>query len=267
MPSNQNNSLAQAPPESIFSKRFNGQVALVTGGARRVGAVIARTLASAGYSLAIHANRSLAEAQELAGELTAAGSPSIALAANIVDEQAVAKTIADVHQHFGRIDALVNCAAIWKAKKLEDVTASDVREHFDVNTLGTFLFCQHVGQIMVAQSSGGAIVNIGDWAIARPYLQHAAYFASKGAIPTLTRTFAIELAARNPRVRVNAVLPGPVLIPADISARERSEAIQGTLLKREGNPQQVADAVLFLLANDFITGVSLPVDGGRSICS
>jgi pteridine reductase len=240
-------------------------VALVTGGGRRVGAVIVRTLAAAGYRVAIHANRSLAEAQTLADELTAAGNQAIALVADVRDEAAVKKVVADTHSHFKRIDALVNCAAIWKPRRLEEITAADVREYFEVNTLGTFLFCQHVGLIMVQQPAGGAIVNIGDWAIARPYVNYAAYFPSKGAIPTLTRTFAVELASRNSRVRVNAVLPGPVLLPADLAPEDRAISIGGTLVKREGTPQHVADAALFLLSNDYITGVCLPVDGGRSI--
>jgi pteridine reductase len=245
--------------------RFDGHVALVTGAGRRIGAVVARTLADAGFRLIVHANRSLAEAQQLADEFTAAGKASIALAADVRDESAVRGAVETAQRHFGRIDALVNCAAIWEAKRLEDTTADDVRENFAVNTLGTFLFCQQVGRIMVDQPSGGAIVNIGDWAIGRPYLDHAAYFVAKGSIPTLTRTFAVELAARNSQVRVNCVLPGPVMLPADLSPADRAEAIAGTLLKREGNPQNVADAVLSLIANDFITGVCLPVDGGRSI--
>jgi pteridine reductase len=118
---------------------------------------------------------------------------------------------------------------------------------------------------MAAQESGGAIVNLGDWATVRPYLNYAAYFPSKGAIPTLTRDFAVELASRNPRVRVNAVLPGPAMLPEGLSDQERKAAIGATLVKREGSPHNVADAVLFLLRNDFVTGVCLPVDGGRSI--
>jgi pteridine reductase len=116
--------------------------------------------------------------------------------------------------------------------------------------------------IMVEQPGGGAIVNVGDWATARPYPGYAAYFASKGAIPTLTRAFAVEFA---PHVRVNAVLPGPVLLPDDLSADARERAIAGTLLAREGRPEHIAQAVRFLADNDFITGVCLPVDGGRTI--
>jgi pteridine reductase len=242
-------------------------VAIVTGGARRVGSVVARELAARGYRLVIHANHSGAEAEQLAQELSAAGSPAIALTAELRETDRVTEFVKRAHQHFGRIDALVNCAAIWNRKPLEATTADDVREQFEVNTLGTFLCCQQVGLIMTQQASGGTIVNIGDWAIARPYVDYAAYFPSKGAIPTLTRTFAVELAKRNPRVRVNAILPGPVLLPATLSEEERAAAIAGTLVRREGTPQNIAHAVAFLLENDFVTGVCLPVDGGRSIFS
>jgi pteridine reductase len=241
-------------------------VALVTGGgAPRIGNVVAQALAGCGYRLIIHANTSIADARKLADELTAAGSESIAVTADLRDEHAIERVVREAHTHFGRIDALVNCAAIWNAKRLEEVTAEDVRQNFEINTLGTFLFCQHVGRIMVGQPEGGAIVNVGDWAVARPYLDYAAYFPSKGAIPTLTRTFAAELASRNPRVRVNAILPGPVMLPDHLLPEERAQAVAGTLLKREGSPRNVAQAVVFLLANDYITGVCLPVDGGRSI--
>lgn len=241
-------------------------VALVTGsGAPRVGAVIARHLAAAGYRLALHANRSLREAEATAAELASQGSEAIALAADLRDPQAIEELVAAAHAHFGRLDVLVNSAAIWEPKPLEEAAAEEVRRHFECNTLAVYLCCRAAGLIMVQQPSGGAIVNIGDWATVRPYRNYSAYFASKGAIPTITRDFAVELAARNPRVRVNAVLPGPVMLPADLSQAERDAAIAGTLVKREGTPEHVADAVLFLVRNDFVTGVCLPVDGGRTI--
>ena len=118
---------------------------------------------------------------------------------------------------------------------------------------------------MVRQAEGGSIVNLGDWAVARPYVNYAAYFPSKGAIPTLTRFLAVELGTRNPRVRVNCVLPGPVLLPPDLPEAERRQAIEATLVKREGRPENIAQAVLFFLDNDFVTGVCLPIDGGRTI--
>jgi pteridine reductase len=115
----------------------------------------------------------------------------------------------------------------------------------------------------VNQREGGVIITIGDWAIERPYLNYAAYFISKGCIPTLTRTLAVELAHRNPAIRVNCILPGPVMMPENLAEHERIEALKSTLLKREGRPENVAAAVLFLIDNDYVTGISLPVEGGR----
>jgi pteridine reductase len=237
-------------------------VALVTGGAARVGAAIVRELAAHGYRVAIHANRSLDRATELVAELSAAGHDAAAFGADLRDEDATRAMIDRARRHFGRLDLMVNNAATWSPTPVDAVAADDVRRFFDVNTVSTFICCQHAGLIMAEQPTGGAIVNIGDWATARPYRNYTAYFASKGAIPTLTRAFAVEFA---PRVRVNAVLPGPVLLPDDVSAEARQRAIAGTLLAREGRPEHVAHAVRFLAENDFITGVSLPVDGGRTI--
>jgi len=239
-------------------------VALVTGsGAARVGRSVARTLAERGFRLVLHANSSLEAAERSAKEYSRQGVAAIALAADLRDEAAVTQMIDRALSHYGQIDALVNCAAVWNKKALEEVTAADVREHFEVNALGTFLCCQQVGLVMVAQPTGGAIVNVGDWAIARPYLDYAAYFPSKGAIPTMTRNLAVELGTRNPRVRVNAVLPGPVMLPPDLPQAERDAAIAATIVQREGSPENVAHAVLFLLENNFVTCV--PVDGGRSV--
>ena len=106
---------------------------------------------------------------------------------------------------------------------------------------------------------------MGDWAEVRPYLDFSAYFASKGAVTATTRCLAVELAQRNPRVRVNCILPGPVMMPPDLPEAERQQSINATLVKHEGSPRNVALAVLSFLDNDFITGVCLPVDGGRTV--
>jgi pteridine reductase len=237
-------------------------VALVTGGAVRVGRAIVRQLAADGFRVAIHASKSLDKAQELVELLNSEGNTAAAFGADLRDEEATRAMIDRAHRHFGRLDALVNNAAIWSPMPLDNVSADDLRRFFDVNTVSTFVCCQHAGLIMAEQESGGTIVNIGDWATRRPYQNYGAYFVSKGSIPTLTRMFAVELA---PHVRVNAVLPGPVLLPDNLSETERRRSISGTLLKREGRPENVAQAVLFLLRNDFVTGICLPVDGGRSI--
>jgi pteridine reductase len=242
------------------------KVALVTGsGKRRVGWHVAEGLARRGYAIAVHYRSSAAEAAETVEHLRALGVRAEAFAGDLADERAVEELTAAVLARFGRLDVLVNTAAIWRPKDLEQITAADVLEYFSINTLGTFLCCQHVGLAMTKQPEGGAIVNVGDWATKRPYRHYAAYLASKGAIPTLTRTFAVELAARNPRVRVNCVLPGPVMLPADLPAGEREHVIAATLVQREGSPDNVAQAVLHFVENDFITGACLPVDGGRTV--
>lgn len=237
-------------------------VALVTGGAVRVGRAIVRELATQGYRVAVHANTSLDRAQELVHQLADDGHEAAAFGAELRDEDATRAMIDRVRRHFGRLDALVNNAAIWSPTPLATASADDVRRFLEVNVLSTFVCCQHAGLIMAGQAQGGAIVNIGDWATARPYREYGAYFVSKGAIPTLTRMFAVELA---PRVRVNAVLPGPVMLPENLSEAQRRRAVAGTLLRRPGRPEHVAHAVAMLLENDFITGVCLPVDGGRTI--
>jgi pteridine reductase len=243
-----------------------GRVALVTGsGKKRVGAAVADALARGRYAVAVHYRSSAAEAAETVAGLTAHGVQAKAFAADLADETAVRRLVAEVVGAFGRIDVLVNCAAVWQSKRLEDVTAADVRFHFDANALGTFLTGQRVGLQMVNQPEGGVIINIGDWAEVRPYPHYAAYFPSKGAVTAITRTLAVELGTRNPRVRVNQIAPGPVMLPPDLPAAEREEAIRGTLVKREGSPEHVAAAVLALVENDFVTGVVLPVDGGRTV--
>ena len=242
------------------------KVALVTGaGKRRVGWHVAEALAERGYAVAVHYRTSASEAEQTVAALEKRGVEAMAIQADLTDEAAVRGMIERAMEHFGRLDVLVNCAAVWKSKRLEDVTAADVRMHFETNTLGTFLCSQQAGLAMARQSEGGLIVMLGDWAEVRPYLNYAAYFPSKGAVSTMARSLAVELAARNPRVRVNCILPGPVMLPPDLPAAEREEAIKATLVKHEGSPRNIALAVLSFIDNDFVTGVCLPVDGGRTI--
>ena len=178
----------------------------------------------------------------MADQLAAAGVPSLAVTANLRDEGPMRAMVQRVADHFGRIDALVTCAAIRHTGPLEEVTADDLRTHFDINCVGAFVTAQEAGAFMVRQPDGGGIVTLGDVAVDRPSTDSAAFFPSQGAISAMTRSLAVEFAARNPRVRVNCVLTG-------------------TPMQREGTLEHVAHAVLFLLENQFVNGICLPVDG------
>lgn len=244
------------------------RVALVTGsGRRRVGRAVAEALAGRGFAIALHYRTAATEAREIVDQWARAGVEAAAFGADLAVEAEARGLVRRAVERFGRLDVLVNCAAIWEPRPLEDVTADDVRRHFEANVLGTFLCAQEAGLAMARQAEGGCIVNFGDWAEARPYPGYAAYFATKGAIPALTRCLAVELAARNRRVRVNAVLPGPAMLPEGLPEAERAEAIRGTLVGREGRPEDLAAAVVFLVENDFVTGTCITVDGGRTIRS
>lgn len=242
------------------------KVALITGsGKRRVGRAVASALAERGYALALHYRTSAADAAEAVAAYSARGVEAMAFQADLGDEAAANQMVAAVVSRFGRLDVLVTCAAIWQRKRLEETSGADVRAHFEANVLSTFGCARAAGLVMVQQPEGGCIVTMGDWAMIRPYVNYSAYFATKGAIPTLTRCLAVELGTRNPKVRVNCVEPGPVMLPADLPPAERRQAIAGTLVQREGSPENVAQAVLALIDNDFVTGTCFTVDGGRTV--
>jgi pteridine reductase len=243
-------------------------VALVTGSsAPRVGRAIAMRLASRGCHLVIHARAKSAETQDAADALRAFGVEVLVTEARMQDSAEVESMIRSAVDRFGRLDILVNSAAIWEPNSLESVTADEIRRYFEVNAVGSFVAAHAAGLQMVAQVTGGSIVNIGDWATQRPYLDHAAYFPSKGAVEAMTRSLAVELAHRNPRVRVNCIQPGPVMLASGVDDDTRHAIEESMLLKRVGTAAEVAHAVEFLCENAFVTGVLLPVDGGRSIFS
>lgn len=242
------------------------KVALVTGsGRKRLGNHVATGLANDGYQIAVHYHSSQTEANGFVEDLELAGHDAASFQANISRLAEIDRMVDQVLQRFGRIDVLVNTASVWKPIALEDITESDLQQQFDVDLKGTFFCSRRVGLQMVQQASGGAIVNFCDWAIARPYPQHSSYFSVKGAIPTLTRSFARELATRNPNVRVNCIQPGPVLLPEKTDAQEKQYLLDSTLVNQVDRPDSIVNAVRYLVSDTFITGVCLPVDGGRTI--
>ena len=243
-------------------------VALVTGaGSPRLGQAVAQLLHQSGARIALHANRSLDQAEDVARQWTSVGPETRAFSADLSQASQIDSLLEQVLETWGRVDILVHCAAIWFPQKLEEIGPDDLDLFYSVNQKSSFLLAQKVGLQMVGQEQGGAMVLMGDWAEARPYVDYASYFMSKGAIPMMTRLFAVELAARNPRIRVNAVLPGPVTLPDTLSDNQYQHALAGTLCQAEGSPKDIAEATLGLIQNRFVTGTCLPVDGGRTIHS
>lgn len=250
------------------SRSPSAPVVWVTGsGAPRVGRTVAEHFASHRYRVALHSHRSIEQAEHVARDWRTRGLDCIVTNGDISDMRAMQSAVDSVIASFGRLDAVIHCAAIWEWKPLEDTHSDDVRRNLEINTLGSYNVARTAGLQMVKQATGGAMVLIGDWAVARPYRDFSAYFVGKGAIETIVRSMAVELATRNSSVRVNGILPGPVMLDPSIDQAAAERIRRACLLQRHGQPEHVAAAAYFLATHEFITGACLPVDGGRTIWS
>lgn len=241
---------------------LKGKVALVTGAAHRVGRDIALGLAREGMHLVIHYHTSAGAAQRTLADVRRLSVEAITLQANQSRAADVQALFAQVAAHFGRLDVLVNSAAIMERKPLLDITEADWDRVLSINLKGPFLCAQAAARLMLAQPEGGAIINIADLAGLKPWPSYAHHSVSKAGVIMLTRVLALALA---PTIRVNAVAPGAVAKPVDWPD-ERWQAHGARLpLQRTGSGQDVAEAVVFLLKSDYITGEVLVVDGGRML--
>ena len=240
---------------------ISGKIALVTGGAKRVGKAIVQALAARGCHLVVHYHRSQAQAQETVRDLRAAGHRALAVQADITKEDQVEAMIEAATAHFGRIDILVNNAALFYRTPVETLTVEDWERVMDVNLTGTFL-CAHKIGLRMREWGWGHIINLADVAGERPWADYIPYSVSKACVLTFTQGLAMELA---PQVMVNAVIPGPVLFQEDTPDKVRQREIDKTLVKRAGSPQDVAQVVVFVAESDYSTGASFHVDGGRSL--
>lgn len=239
-----------------------GRVALITGGAKRVGKVIALTLAGKGADLAITYNRSSEEAARTLEELRSLGVKAEGFQCDVTQWDGVKATVEAVHQSFGHIDVLVNNAAVFFKTPFDTLSEQDWDATLNPNLKGPFMFCKFVGDLMLTQQSG-KIINIADWAGMRPYLNYLPYCVSKAGVIALTQVLAKTLA---PHVQVNAIGPGPVMLPEDFTEEEIEAVKRAVPLQRVGSPQDIANTVLFLVeGSDFITGAVYLVDGGRYI--
>lgn len=236
-------------------------VALVTGAARRVGAVIARTLHAAGYDLALHYRRSRNELDALidALELQRAHS-TLALQADLGGAERLLDLIDGVVSRFGRLDALVNNASLFHTTPMGTITAAECDAFFAVHARAPLLLAQAAAPHLKA--TRGSIVNITDIYAERPLREHVAYCMSKAALRMATAALAQEL---GPDVRVNAVAPGNILPPEHgIDAAAAQAMLDATALRRQGSPADIAGAVLWLIRDaTFVTGQTVRVDGGR----
>ena len=244
---------------------MQGKVVLVTGGAKRVGAAICRRLHGAGANIALHYRSSAHDALALQAELNALRPDSVlCVQADLLNLPDLPKLVSDTVKHFGRLDALVNNASSFYPTTLEEVNETHWNDLLGTNLKAPLFLAQAAtGELRLRK---GAIVNITDIHAERPMQGHLLYSVAKAGLVALTKALAQELA---PHVRVNAVAPGVIMWPEqgdwDDGAR-RKQIVAHTLLKREGEPDDIAQTVLFLLGQaPYITGQVIAVDGGRSI--
>jgi len=241
---------------------LRGRWALVTGAAKRVGRVIALELADRGANLIVHYHTSAAAAEGTVREIEARGVKAFALGADLGQPAEVERLAREAEARSGGVSVLVNSAANYLRVPFDQLTEAVWDASLDVNLKAPFLLSWHLGRAMRARG-GGRIVNLADWAGERPYNDYLPYCISKAGIVCLTKALAKALA---PEVQVNAVAPGPVLPPDDLSEAERQAIVRATPLRRLGRPEDVARAVRFLAEEaEFTTGAVWLVDGGRLI--
>lgn len=244
--------------------KIKNKVVLITGAAKRVGRQIALTLAEKGAHIAVHYNRSQPEAQALVRLLESRFKvKAAAFQAELFNNvPAVQQLVKNVVSHFGALHVLVNSASIYKKSGWEDSSEEDWDRNLDTNLKTPFFLSQEAARQMKKQGEG-KIINLCDWSGLRPYPDYIPYCISKSGLIYLTHALAKALA---PEIQVNAILPGPILLPENFSEKTKKAIIRATPLKRIGSPQDVANTVSFLIeGSDFITGALIPVDGGRLI--
>ena len=255
---------------------IDGKVAIVTGGAVRLGKALALALAEHGARLVIHYGSSAGPAQETVTEIKAMGSDALAVQADFSQSGQAPSIVERAVAHFGQVDILVNSAAIFEPGKWDDTTEANWDRHFAINLKSPFFlsqaFAKHVGperacprvagQSHWPSARAGHIVNIADWRGVRPGIGHVAYTLTKAALIAMTKSLALALA---PNIQVNAIAPGMVLPPPgeDQSYLERKA---GKIpAQRAGSPEEIAKVLMFLLRSDFVTGDLIFVTGGEHL--
>jgi len=240
--------------------KLQGRVALVTGAGKRLGRAVALRLAQEGADVAIHYGKSAAEAREVVEQIDKLGRRAVAFPAELTDVPAIQQLVNQVVAQFGHLDILINTAATFLQTKFGETTETIWHGSLDTNLKAPFFLSQAAAPYLT-QSGHGVIVNFADiggllgW---RDFLPHS---VSKAGVVMLTRILAKELA---PAVRVNAIAPGTISMPGDPPEWE-TDYVRLAPLRRTGRPKDIADAVLYLITAEFMTGHVLVLDGGRTL--
>jgi NAD(P)-dependent dehydrogenase (short-subunit alcohol dehydrogenase family) len=244
--------------------RLDQRTVFITGGAKRIGSHLARALARRGANLVINYRYSNADAQTVVRELRQIGVDAVAVQGDVSSAADVQRMIASALERFGRIDVLINNAAVYFKTPFAQITESEWDLTMDINLKGSFLCAKAVAEHMRSRGDG-KIINFADWAGMRPYPEYLPYCVSKASVIALTQALAQELA---PAVQVNCIAPGPILLPEEMDEDERERVVRATPLKRIGSPEDIVQTVLFLIeGTDFATGGTYLIDGGRYIAS
>lgn len=237
-------------------------VCLITGSNVRVGKAIALTLSQKGAHICIHYNSKKSEAESTAEFILTAGKECLIVKGDISKKQDWLKMSSEIITRWGKIDVLVNNAAVFYRTPFFEVTDIDWYRFLDINLKGTFYGCQVLGELMVKQRRG-KIINIADVSADTVWPGYIPYCISKAGVIALTKGLSKALA---PYVTVNAVSPGTVMLAEKYDQAEENYLIERTPLKRLGEPEDIANSVAFLIeGSDFITGTIINVDGGRSL--
>lgn len=242
---------------------ISGSVALVTGTAR-IGAEVSRALAARGARVALTFRSSEVVARETVGEIQDRGGEAAAFKADLADPTAIPELIAQVNARFGPVGILINMASIYREIPLAEQNADSWDQDFQANARSAYLLSLAVAPGMKKQGAG-RIINFSDWTAesGRPrYSGFTAYYAAKRAVGGLTEALALELA---PQVLVNAIAPGPILPPPDLSEDDIASVKKATPLDRWGGSEEITRAVVFLIETNFVTGECIRVDGGRHL--
>jgi NAD(P)-dependent dehydrogenase (short-subunit alcohol dehydrogenase family) len=240
------------------------RVALVTGG-KRIGQVVAEELARAGADVVLSYRSSQREAEETAGRVRALGRRALIAQADVSRAEDCSTLASTIDHHFGRLDIVVNMASTYMSRPLAEIDERAWRDDIDANLSSAFYVTQAMLPLLRRQSVAH-VVNFTDWlpASGRPgYPGFVAYYVAKAGVKALTEALALELAPD--QILVNAIAPGPIVPPPDMSETEQRHVAEATPLQRWGGELEIARAVMLLVTTQFITGETLRVDGGRHV--